>query len=100
MILVPILHVAIHLSPWTDDGHPDRRRSAIWISALPKRRRAGRSGRESYLRGRPRRLNDEGRHLARLLADQGRTLREIGAELGVSHETVRGALREATAAVP
>jgi DNA-binding CsgD family transcriptional regulator len=30
----------------------------------------------------------------RALASQGRTLREIGAEIGVSHETVRSALRE------
>jgi DNA-binding CsgD family transcriptional regulator len=31
--------------------------------------------------------------IARLLRAQGRTLREIAAEVGVSHETVRAVLR-------
>jgi predicted transcriptional regulator len=48
---------------------------------------------------RVRRLDDEARQRAHLLSRQGRTLREIGAELGVSHETVRHVLREAEAAV-
>src|SRR5215217_3169357 len=73
--------------------------SAIWVGRLPDRRRCGQSRREAYLTPRLRRLDDEGRHCAHLLARQGRTLREIGAELGVSHETVRHVLRAAEAAI-
>jgi DNA invertase Pin-like site-specific DNA recombinase len=73
--------------------------SAIWVGRLPDRRRRGPSRRETYLTPRARRLDDEGRQRACLLARQGRTLREIGAELGVSRETVRHVFRDAEAAV-
>jgi hypothetical protein len=67
--------------------------TALWVSALKPRHPRGRSGRESYLQPRPRRLDVDRLRLARALAAQGRTLREIAAAVGASHETVRKALR-------
>jgi hypothetical protein len=70
----------------------------MWVvSVIPARRKVGTSQRETCHEPRPRRLDDEGRRLARHLAEQGRTLREIAAEVGVSHETVRIILRQDSA---
>jgi len=67
--------------------------TAIWIiRAVPARRKIGASQREALLESRPRKL--DGDRLARIfvLSSQGRRVREIAAEVGVSHETVRTAL--------
>ena len=63
------------------------------VATPPERDHAGRSGRSSYQRARPRRLSLEEREAVRGLAPN-RTLRELAAEFGVSHETVRAVLRE------
>ncbi len=66
---------------------------ALVIAALPDRRRVGRSQREAYQPARRRKLNPESLRVIVHLAAQGRTLREIGAEVGLSHEAVRAVLR-------
>ena len=66
---------------------------AILVASPPTRRGVGRSGRSSYQRTRPRRLSPEEREAIRALAPN-RTLRELAAEFGVSHETVRAVLRQ------
>jgi hypothetical protein len=45
---------------------------------------------------RPRKLSGDLKEQVRNLASQGRTLREIGADVGISDETVRRALRKST----
>ena len=65
---------------------------AIVVATPPPRRGVGLSGRSSYQRARPRRLSPEEQEAVRALAPN-RTLRELAAEFGVSHETVRAVLR-------
>ena len=62
------------------------------VAALPTRRGAGLSGRSPYQRARPYRLSPEERESVLALAPE-RTLPELAAEFGVSHETVRAVLR-------
>jgi AcrR family transcriptional regulator len=57
-------------------------------------RPTGRSGRAPSNPPRGRRLDAEGLRLIAFLAEQGRTLRDIAAEVGVSYETVRAVFRE------
>ena len=64
---------------------------SIVVAAPAERHHAGRSGRSPYQRARPRRLAAEERQAIRTLAPR-RTLRELAAEFGVSHETVRAVL--------
>jgi DNA-binding NarL/FixJ family response regulator len=69
---------------------------ADWIvRTIPGRRMVGASKRDALLAPRPLKLDPDRRACVCALASQGRTLREIGAELGVSHETVRHVLRHA-----
>ena len=57
----------------------------------PERRRSGRSCRDTYQTPRPRKLSAE--QVAAIIASAGnRTLRELAAEFGVSHETIRNVL--------
>ena len=65
---------------------------AIVVAAPQVRQHAGRSGRSPYQRARPRRLSPAKREAIRALAPN-RTLRELAADFGVSHETVRAVLR-------
>ena len=59
---------------------------------LPERRSAGRSRRDAYQDPRPRKLTPERESELRRVAP-GRSLRDLAAKFGVSHETVRAALR-------
>ena len=68
-------------------------RDALVFSSPPKRRSVGQSRRDAYRDARRRKLDDECRRRIGCLRDQGRTLWEIAADLGVSHETVRSVLR-------
>ena len=63
------------------------------VAAPPERVRAGHSGRSTYQRTRLRRLSPEEREAVSALAPN-RTLRELAAEFGVSHETVRTVLHQ------
>ena len=65
---------------------------AIVVASPPQRSSVGHSGRSSYQRARPRRLSPEEREAIRALAAT-RNLRELAAEFGASHETVRSVLR-------
>ena len=65
---------------------------AMAFAAMPERRRAGQSGRDTYPSSRRRKLTVEQVATIRVEADN-RTLRELAAEFGVSHETVRAVLR-------
>ena len=68
-------------------------RDALVFAAAPERRRTGRSRRDGDQVPRRRKLTDE--PVAAVLAEAGnRSLRELSAAFGVSHETVRAALRE------
>ena len=58
---------------------------------LPERRPAGRSRRDAYQDPRPRKLTSE-REVDLRRATPGRSLRDLGAAFGVSHETVRAVL--------
>ncbi|MDP9363309.1 MAG: GntR family transcriptional regulator [Chloroflexota bacterium] len=61
------------------------------------RRRVGRSRRDTYQGPRRRKLTEE--HEAAIRVEAGtRSLRELAAAFGVSHETIRAVLREADAA--
>ena len=65
----------------------------IVVAAVPPRRVSGLSKRASYQAPRRRKLSRE--QEAAIRAEAGsRSLRELAAEFGVSHETVRGVLRE------
>jgi transposase len=64
------------------------------VSLPPVRRKVGKSGRAPYARQRPARLSAEDRS-AILARAESATLRELAAEFGVSHETIRKTLREA-----
>jgi predicted transcriptional regulator len=55
------------------------------------------SQRDAPLESRPRKLDDDRRARVFALAAQDRALREIAAEVGVSHETVRAVLTTASA---
>ena len=68
--------------------------AALAFAELPERGRAGRSRRDAYQDPRPRRLPPEQEARLRRMAT-GRTLRDLAAEFGVSHETVRAVLRDA-----
>ena len=62
------------------------------FAELPERRRAGRSRRHDYQAPRARKLSPEREAELHRLAP-GRSLRDLAAAFGVSHETVRAALR-------
>ena len=65
---------------------------ALVFAEPPARRRAGRSRRDSYQAPRRRKLVPE--QEAAIRANAGNTsLRELAAQFGVSHETVRAVLR-------
>ena len=64
----------------------------IVVAAVPGRRVSGRSKRASYHAPRRRKLSCEQEAAIRVRSGN-RSLRELGAEFGVSHETVRSVLR-------
>lgn len=65
----------------------------IDIAAVPPRRLSGLSKRTTYQTPRPRKLSPA--HIAAILANAGnRTLRELAAGFGVSHETIRTVVRQ------
>ena len=66
---------------------------AIVIAEPPERRSVGRSCRSSYQRPRSRRLSPSEREAVCALAPN-RSLREVAADFGVSHETIRSILRD------
>ena len=65
---------------------------SIVVAAPAQRHHAGRSGRSPSQRARPRRLSLEEREALRASAPN-HTLRELAAEFGVSHETIRAVVR-------
>ena len=65
----------------------------VVIAEAPSRRVSGRSKRASYQTPRRRKLTREQEAAIRALA-AARSLRSVAAEFGVSHEMVRGVLRE------
>ena len=67
-------------------------KAAVAFAALPDRRRVGRSPRDAYLAPRARKLAPDQKAALRRSAP-GRSLRDLAAHFGVSHETVRRALR-------
>ncbi|MDP9357700.1 MAG: hypothetical protein M3R02_20910, partial [Chloroflexota bacterium] len=75
------------------------RADPFWLRPIPERRRVGPSTRDAPIAPRRRTLDPDGLHLIASLSAQGRTLREIAAEVGVSHETVRALLRERRSAL-
>lgn len=72
--------------------------TSVVIADAPERRRAGESGRESYQTPRPRKLTSEQEDELRRIA-HGRSLRELSAHFGVSHETIRKALNDGARAL-
>ncbi len=70
-------------------------RDALIFAAPPPRRPVGTSRRDAYRDPRPRKLDVERLGVIGHLSAQGWTLCEIAAEVGVSHETVRTAIRRA-----
>jgi DNA-directed RNA polymerase sigma subunit (sigma70/sigma32) len=65
----------------------------IDIAAVPARRVSGRSKRTAYHAPRRRKLSSQ--QEATIRSQSGtRTLRELAAEFGVSHETIRTVLRQ------
>jgi hypothetical protein len=71
---------------------------AIVFAAPPQRRRVGRSGRDTHREPRRRKLSPE--QVAAIRGSAGdRTLRDLAADFGVSHETVRRVIRDADATV-
>ena len=68
----------------------------VVIAEAPSRRVSGRSKRASYQTPRRRKLTREQEAAIRALAGD-RTLRELGAEFGVSHEAIRAVLRRTRA---
>ena len=62
--------------------------AALAFAELSERRRAARSRRDAYQDPRPRKL-EPGRERELRRAAPGRSLRELAADFGVSHETVR-----------
>ncbi len=67
------------------------------VALPPARRTVGCSGRAPYQRRPPGRLTDAERRAIRVLA-ASRSLRDVAADFGVSHETVRAVLRYREAA--
>jgi len=65
---------------------------AFVVAVPPPRFPAGRSGRDSYQAPRARKLGPEQVAVVGA-ASPGRSLRDLAAEFGVSHETIRAALR-------
>src|SRR5262245_49432393 len=83
------------------DGLPSRANTqfpgipldADWIvRSVPARRHVGASKRDALLEPRPRKVNADRRARIWALAAENRSLRDIAAEVGVSHEAVRAAL--------
>ena len=69
---------------------------ALIVAPPAERRRVGRSRRDAYRAPRARTLTAE--QVAAVLASRpSRTLRELAAEFGVSHETIRSVLRRPAA---
>ncbi len=68
---------------------------AIIIATPPERETVGKSGRSSYQQARVRKLKAE--DIESIKHQAGRTLRELAAAYGVSHETIRAARRTAVA---
>ena len=66
--------------------------TVVVVGLPPDRRVVGRCGRAPYQRRCMGRLTEAEREAVRRLAGN-RTLREVAAEVGVSHETVRAVLR-------
>ena len=66
----------------------------VVIATAPDRRPTGQSGREGYQRPRARKLTVEEREAVRLQTIGGCSLRSLAAAYGVSHETIRAALRK------
>jgi hypothetical protein len=66
----------------------------VVIAAAPERSPVGVSGREDDPRLRPHKLTIEERDAVRSEANSGRSLRNLAAAYGVSHETIRAVLRE------
>ena len=64
------------------------------IATAPECHPTGTSGREAYQRPRARKRTTEERDAVRLEANSGRSLRNLAAAYGVSHETIRTVLRE------
>ena len=69
----------------------------VVIAEAPPRRASGRSRRAAYHAPRRRKLSPEQEAAIRASAGS-RTLRDLAAEFGVSHETVRAVCRRAKAA--
>jgi DNA-binding NarL/FixJ family response regulator len=69
------------------------RADPLWLRSIPQRRRVGASKRDATCTPRRHKLDPAYLLLIASLKSQGRTLREIAAEVGVSHETVRTVLR-------
>ena len=66
-------------------------RDALVFASPTERRRAWRSGRDTYRERRPRKLTPE--QAAAVRAEAGnRTLWDLATEFGVSHETIRAVL--------
>ena len=66
----------------------------VVIATAPDRRPTGQSGREGYQHPRPRKLTVEEREAVRLETIARCSLRNLAAAYGVSHETIRAALRK------
>ena len=78
--------------PVSSPRHGQAGTDPIVIAAVPARRVSGRSKRASYHGPRTRKLSPE--QQAAIWASRGnRSLRELAAQHGVSHETVRPVLR-------
>ena len=71
----------------------------VVIATAPERQSTGKLRREGYQLPRPRKLTIEERDAVRLDANSGRSLRNLAAAYGVSHETIRSVLREQPPAV-
>jgi DNA-binding NarL/FixJ family response regulator len=91
------------LSCGGSDGHRSRVRTLrpgyVEVAAAPNRRVVGLSGRAPYQRLRAKRLTPDEQAAVKAAAASGRSLRSLAPEFGVSHETIRAALRERSAAV-
>jgi predicted DNA-binding protein (UPF0251 family) len=66
----------------------------VVIAEAPERSPVGVSGREGYHCPRPHKLTIEERDAVRLEVNSGRSLRNLAAANGISHETIRSVLRE------
>jgi hypothetical protein len=63
--------------------------ASVVIAEAPERNPAGKSGREGYQQPRARKLGEAERTAIRQAVTEGRSLRRLAAEYGVSHETIR-----------